>query len=311
MVIFFIAPFLAFLALAGARSNSYAAGIYVYRGAGCDGKSRVANFEQILGRKVDGVIDFTAKKDWSDLLSSSKWIAECWKGSGYKLSLSVAMLPDDKRTTMTLGAEGKYNGTFGNLASLLVKAGYGDASLRIGWEFNGNWYRWGTSTPGPVYRQYFRQIVSAMRKVEGQSFKFVWNPNMGMTADLEAYYPGDDVADIIGMDFYNQSWRDEDKDFKKRWANFEIQHWGLNWLAAFSAKHKKTIAFPEWGTGTRPDGKGFGDDPQFIDKMADWIAAHDVEFHGYWDFPAEDYNAALSNGSKPNAAEAFKRRFSK
>lgn len=294
-------------------SVSNAADVYVYRGGGCTGKDRLATFEKYIGRPVDGVVDFAANQNWTDMLNATQWLAGCWVTTGRKLSLSISMLPSDPSTTMEKGAAGEYDKYFAELAKRLVAGGFPNASIRIGWEFNGNYFRWGApQNSGAVYSAYFRKIVAALRSAPGQSFKMVWNPAIGVTnIKLEDYYPGDDVVDIIAMDIYNQSWRPQDVDFAVRWKYFEDQPYGLNWMARFAAQHKKPMALPEWGTGTRPDGHGFGDDPAFIEKMADWIEANNVAFHGYWDYPASDYNAQISDGSKPAAGEAFKRRFGK
>jgi hypothetical protein len=69
------------------------------------------------------------------------------------------------------------------------------------------------------------------------------------------------------------------------------------------------MSFPEWGTGTRPDGHGGGDDPYFIQQMASWIASANVLYHDYWDYPASDYNAKLSDNHQPNAGAMFRQLF--
>jgi hypothetical protein len=43
--------------------------------------------------------------------------------------------------------------------------------------------------------------------------------------------------------------------------------------------------------------------------MAEWVAAPDVLYHGYWDYPAPDYDGLLSTGRQPNAARAFREAF--
>jgi len=43
--------------------------------------------------------------------------------------------------------------------------------------------------------------------------------------------------------------------------------------------------------------------------MAQWIATGDVAYHSYWDYPAPDFNARLSDGHQPRAGAAFLERF--
>jgi hypothetical protein len=152
--------------------------------------------------------------------------------------------------------------------------------------------------------------VGVLRSTPGQHFRIVWNPtaNAGSVAPQDLW-PGDDVVDLIGLDFYNQSWRRQDADPQVRWQNYLTGNYGLNWLARFAAAHRKPIAIPEWGTGTRPDKHGFGDDPLFIHNMAAWMRAHDVLFHSYWDYTAPDYDSTMSAGKFPQTLVAYKAEF--
>jgi hypothetical protein len=43
--------------------------------------------------------------------------------------------------------------------------------------------------------------------------------------------------------------------------------------------------------------------------MHSWITGANVRYHNYWDYPAYDYNAQLSNNSKPKAGAAFRQLF--
>jgi hypothetical protein len=44
--------------------------------------------------------------------------------------------------TLVEGAKGSYNATFARLAQRFVDHGQDNAIIRLGWEFNGNWYSW-------------------------------------------------------------------------------------------------------------------------------------------------------------------------
>lgn len=308
-----IARVLAMLLLAlpaAAAPAAPATQVFVYRGAGCTGSDRMASFETLLGRKADGVAEFTENTDWAHMLTSVNWALGCWQGKGYKLSQAVPMLMA-KGQTLREGADGQFDQEFVKLGKLLVAKGHPDAYLRIGWEFNGGWYSWAAAKDPKAFVSYFRRIVAAFRSVPGQKFRIVWNPAQGeQQIAPDKVYPGDDVVDIVALDFYNQSWgRPQDRDPAERWRNVLKQGYGLDWLAAFAARHKKPIALPEWGTGTRPDGHGWGDDPLFVRNMAAWIKAHDVVYHAYWDYDAGDYNAEISTGRQPQSAAAFKENF--
>ena len=140
----------------------------------------------------------------------------------------------------------------------------------------------------------------------GEHFKFVWNPTLGVQQIApDQLYPGNDVVDLIGEDVYNQSWRPQDTDPASRWAYLRSQPYGLDWAAAFARQHGKSIILPEWGTGTRPDGHGGGDDPLFIANMAAWIKANHVILQDYWDYDASDFDGQISTGTQPLSAAAY------
>ena len=87
--------------------------------------------------------------------------------------------------TLAAGATGAYNAHFVTLARTLMAAGESDAYLRLGWEFDGTWTAWKATTPSSEanYAAYFRQIVTAIRSVPGEHFRFVWNPDAIAFAD--------------------------------------------------------------------------------------------------------------------------------
>jgi hypothetical protein len=212
--------------------------------------------------------------------------------------------------SLRAAANGDYDDQFRKLGALLVAKEQASAILRLGWEFNGGWYPWKADRDPEAFRGAFRRVVGVLRSTPGQHFRIVWNPtaNAGSVAPQDLW-PGDDVVDLIGLDFYNQSWRRQDADPQVRWQNYLTGNYGLNWLARFAAAHRKPIAIPEWGTGTRPDKHGFGDDPLFIHNMAAWMRAHDVLFHSYWDYTAPDYDSTMSAGKFPQTLAAYKAEF--
>ena len=114
--------------------------------------------------------------------------------------------------TLAQGATGAYNSYFVTLAQTLVAGGQANAYLRLGWEFDGSWMAWAATTPGAEasFASYFQQIVTAMRSVPGEQFRFVWNPDAGAFTQsgysVAAAYPGNAYVDVIGLDAYDQSW---------------------------------------------------------------------------------------------------------
>ena len=284
--------------------------IGAYRGPGCDGREAMAVFEDFLGRKAERTVDALNQESWAEMKSSIPWIAKCWRGSGIELTLSVPMLPKDGSGTLAEGAAGAYDAVFIATARALIQNDHADAVIRIGWEFNGDWMPWTAMHDPESYKLYFRRIVEIMRDAPGQKFRFEWCPNHGRKAmDPTDAYPGDDVVDIIGMDVYAETWDASTSDPEKRFEYFLDQPFGLKWHRDFARERGKPISYPEWGVGTRPDGHGVGDDPVFIEGMADWFEETQPLYQSYWDVQASDYNAQMSNGQFPQASATFKRRF--
>lgn len=279
----------------------------VYQGAGCDGVKRLQEFERWFGRKPDLVLDFSS---WKSLQSASVWGAKCWSDAGQKnVVYSLPMLPEDNSATLADGAAGRFDELFRNYAGVLVRYGYADSTIRIGWEFNGNWYTWQAARDLQSWIAYWRRIVSAMRQVPGARFKFDWTASASGDFKAEQAYPGDDYVDIIGLDCYNELWDPKNAAAEQLWnAQVNLPN-GLKWQRDFALAHNKQMSYPEWGTGRRAKGFGGGDDSYFIRQMAEWIAANDVAYHSYWDYAASDYNARLSDGHQPLAAAAFLKAF--
>ena len=282
--------------------------MFVYKGAGCEGKGRLPRYQGVIGRKLDGVTDFFSAENWAQMQSGAQWALGCWQGQPYRLAVGLPLVA--KGGSLSSAAAGEYDAEFQKIGAMLVAKGRADAIVRLGWEFNGNWYPWSANKDPVSFVGAFRHVVGVLRAVPGQHFRVVWNPALGVgSVSPQSLWPGDDVVDLIGIDFYNQSWRRQDSDPAVRWEGYVTGNYGLDWLARFAAAHHKTIVVPEWGTGMRPDGHGWGDDPLFIHNMAAWMRVHHVAYQGYWDFTASDYDSTMSAGKFPQALAAYKAEF--
>lgn len=280
-----------------------------YQGAGCTGRDRVPGHEAWLGRKVDVVLDGPTQDSWATVISTTKWIARCWRGTGKTLIFSLPMLPKDGRSTLVAGAQGAYNEQVRQVAMALVENGQADAVIRIGWEFNASWFRWNSLKEPEAWKAYWRQMVETMRSVPGAQFQFDWCVIVHAGAPSpEPAYPGDDVVDIIGADVYNGNWNPA-LSAEQRWRLLLNAPYGLEWHRRFAAARGKAMSFPEWGTGTRPDGHGGGDDPVFMNNMVQWIQSNPVRYHIYWDYKAPDYDGRLSGGQRPLAEAVYLKAF--
>jgi hypothetical protein len=190
-------------------------------------------------------------------------------------------------STLVAAAKGALNSEFYDLGKLLVKDGLGNTIIELGREMNGSWYEWSQhrapSSEPDAYILAWRQIVTAMRSVPGQHFKFLWTIYMTNTSVAESW-PGSAYVDYIGTDVFD--WYGGPDYTYPRTASGALDHeekWqqilnaepgGLNWMARFSQATGKPIIIPEWGL----DFHSFGgqDDPFFITKMMSWMKAHDA-----------------------------------
>ena len=115
--------------------------------------------------------------------------------------------------TLSAGANGDYNQYWAQLAQNLVDRGLGDTTLRIGWEFNGNWFRWAAYLDPSDWVKYWRNIVTTMRAVS-PALKFDYSVALGstyanpfsttVTATQPGVYPGDQYVDVISASMYDQ-----------------------------------------------------------------------------------------------------------
>jgi hypothetical protein len=246
------------------------------------------------------------------------WLTGPWSSTGDTLSLGVPMIPTNANNvplgTLAAGATGAYNQYFSTLASTLVGAGDSTAYLRLGWEFDGNWYAWdaATATDEANYAAYFRQIVTTMRAVPGAAFKFVWNPDASAFVtpgySVSAAYPGSAYVDMIGLDVYDQSW-DTPQTPSNAWNSTTLP--ALTAAQQFAASVNERLAVCEWGVTIRTDNHGLGDDPLYINNMISWMRtpANHVVYESYFDYntipSGGDTNAALTSGSFAHSLAAF------
>ena len=242
--------------------------------AGESDPAGVANFASVTGAHVTYATDYLDKGNgWAAMDGAAN--IKAWSSAPYRMVIGIPILPGVG--TLAQGATGAYNQYFTTLGKSLVSENEANAILRLGWEFNGNWFTWsvGSKADAVNFVAFWRQIVTTMRAVPGQKFQFFWNPNgpSPTTYSPNDAYPGNAYVDYVGTDVYDNFWG---SPFTPQfaWAHQLSQQWGLLWLATFAAEHGKPIAIPEWSDEYRTDGHGLGDDPSFINNMASWFVSN-------------------------------------
>lgn len=90
--------------------------------------------------------------------------------------------------------------------------------LRFAHEPNGTWYPWSPTggTPPDVYVAAWRHVHDLFASKGTSNVKWVWAPNVPVAGEdrpFDAWYPGDEYVDVVGIDGYNwgtgtpgQSW---------------------------------------------------------------------------------------------------------
>lgn len=245
--------------------------------------------------------------------SSLTWLLQDrWSGTSYTLSIGVPIIPTNVLgipvATLAMGASGAYNHYFSRLGKTLVAAGEAGAYLRLGWEFDNGQFAWAATTPETEqsYAAYFQQIVTTMRAVRGEHFKFVWN------ADVEAFtsrsynvglaFPGRRFVAAIGIDDYDsQTWVSPSTPAKS-WSQATLPD--LIAARKFARKAGRPLAVSEWGL--EPAGAtGFGDDPLYMTNMIAWMKspANDVVYESYFN----DAETGLTSGIYPASLAALTR----
>lgn len=276
----------------------------------------VADFGEWIGRTPTLAEDFLEQNTWSDLEGGNRLAA--WEDSPFAGSMLWAAYPFPKTGgSLAAAANGDYNDHYRQLGENLIAAGMANATIRFGHEFNGGWYIWSVgnaNNPDHLqkcldFAEAFRQFVTTLRSIEGQQFKFVWNPATAIWGvDLEAAFPGRDYVDFVGIDHYDQTWAqsggspiygagyanaDPAEKLRRQQLAWTSQvndgNWGLNMIAAFAADQGVPLGICEWGLATRPeDGMGGADNPYFIEKMHEWIDNNNVAWHVYFNVSASD-----------------------
>lgn len=297
--------------VAPAWAASRALGVY----AGPAATTSVDAFGAWLGQPPARAVDFIDRTGGFEEIAAPLWQLDAWRPwvdavPGRKLVLSVPMLPESHWGQLQQGASGQFDGYFRRLAKNMVARNLEGSVIRLGWEANGSWYPWSAAADTEAWKQFFRRIVNTMRGVSGARFTFDWSPIAGpggTNLSFSSFYPGDDVVDVIGLDVYDIKWQDTTSTPEQRWDFTLNSTRGLLEHRTFANAHGKPVSYGEWGLWQKDtDHGGGGDNPYFIDRMADWFASVDLEYQAYFNYAA-DNGAALT--AYPLSAARYRARF--
>ncbi|MBV9092616.1 MAG: hypothetical protein JO132_01865 [Streptosporangiaceae bacterium] len=292
--------------------------IGVYRGRGC-GIAAIGVYEKFIGRDVQKVVDFMAEEpaSWAQFENGTltgTTDVSVWQDVLGQRQLALAVpaccgaSAGSGGTTWAGEADGVNDAHWQALGNNLIALGLGGALLRIGREFNGDWYPWQVAEGGQQsYIAGYRHVVTVLRGLPGAAFRFCWNPTLGVgnltKNGAESCYPGDGYVDEIGVDLYD--WTQKNSTGaeiypgsaantttaqQQQVLDIMLTQWdSLRGWYSFALSHGKALSFPEWGlvlwsTGSRY--LGGGDNAVFVRAMADFICGCSlIGWHAMWEDP--------------------------
>jgi hypothetical protein len=297
------------IALTGKPGNRsglpWASGVYPQDGT----PAGAAAFAVWRGRQLDVVDAWSARATWAQI-DDPTWLYQRWKGEPYTMAFGVAMLPEDvPGVSLQACADGAYNAYWREFGTVISSYGLGDSIIRLGWEFNGNWYVWQATNP-TAWADCWRQIVTSARST-APKLKWDWDVNRGVSAGLAdpaLAYPGNAYVSMIGIDSYD-SW--PPATTAAGWQRQLNGPQGLNYWLNFAKAHGKLLSVPEWGNVAIGTDAG-ADDAQYVNDMRAFFAANASEIAFECNFQGTKSTTGASYGagtSIPKASAAYKAGF--
>ena len=179
---------------------SWTSGVYLPMGT----PASVAGFGTWRGAPVKVATVWPNRSSWNDITNPS-WLYQGWKGAPETVAFGVAMLPENvPGVSLQACAAGSYNSYWRQFGTNISAYGLGKSIIRLGWEFNGNWYVWQATNP-TTWAACWQQIVTSARTT-APGLQWDWNVNRGVSAGLAdptLAYPGNAYVDTIGVDSYD------------------------------------------------------------------------------------------------------------
>lgn len=265
--------------------------------------ANIQAYETFIGRQVDYVLDYVvdSPKTWEQfetgVLCLQSTRVGIWSSVLGSRNLLLSIPACCGRSTGSDGGDWQEEATGMNdahwtaLGNYLVDQGLGTSILRIGREFNGNWYPWSpviTRDPPVHYIAGYNHIVSLLKALPETNFTYMWNPMLGQQdigRNVEDFYPGNNYVDYIGLDVYD--WGNYPtltappfyRTLAEQESNFhfmQVMPNGFNAWRAFSRNMSKPLAYPEYGLQIWMSGNSYyggGDDAFFIRQMENYVSA--------------------------------------
>jgi hypothetical protein len=258
---------------ADTRVPSEALGMYV----GFNEAGRFAAYEKALGGPFRWSVIMAVGKSpsdmknasWGQLVSDQAYLPDVSDRVNLVITVPLAFGPGGLARTesgqLVVGeklretAAGKWDNDYRVIAKHLKDAGYGDAVIRLGHEFDTDWPSYSARNNNDAYIAAFRHVHDVFER-ESSGFTFDWTSTR---AHFRKYgppaYPGDSYVDIVGLDIYYRTDVFEDRIWDNQYLPVLQAH------RDFAKAHGKPVSYPEWG-------RAMGADSVFIDRMHGWFS---------------------------------------
>ena len=271
--------------------------------------SGLQQIETWLGRKATHIVQFTdisspgamVQSAWGELAAPGMFQTRAGI-SKFVESVPLAFKNQSARLQDTIN--GVNDSSFITVANYLVAAGHPDAVLRLGWEFDGDWMPWAAPGKESSFIAAFRHVHDVFKSVSSR-FRFDFNGTTGVDGwktTWEACYPGDAYVDIIGGDAYDRGP-----------AVLSRLPAALKKQRDMAIAHGKQISWPEWALAGGGTAGGEGDNPAYLQAMADFMNSSpasgpgSVAYHAYFNENVPDGDHAID--SFPTSKVRFKTLF--
>jgi hypothetical protein len=235
-------------------------------------------WSRFSGRKVQIAMVATARESWAKITGRT-YAQTSYTDPNLILDIAQPMWPEGSGGSHAACASGAYDSQWRNWGTTINQTP-NRIITRLGWEFNGDWWEWSARDP-EAYKGCFRKIVQAVRQVAPKA-QFEWNMNGGWSqtcdGDARKCYAGDDVVDVISIDYYDQ-WPPSPTD--AAFGQRAEAPGGITWAWNFAVEHGKPFGVPEWGV-VSSGGQPGGDNPVFVDNMHRWFRDHVDRTPGGW-----------------------------